>query len=53
MVFKGPLTLTIGGTPVHAMPGTIVGMPAAEPLALDEPTPTRRMLLVLQELKET
>jgi quercetin dioxygenase-like cupin family protein len=53
MVFKGARTLTIGGTPVHAMPGTIVGMPAAVPHALDEPTPTRRMLLMLRELKET
>jgi quercetin dioxygenase-like cupin family protein len=53
MVFEGALTLTIGGTPVHAMPGTIVGMPAALPHALDEPRRTRRRLLVLQELKET
>jgi quercetin dioxygenase-like cupin family protein len=53
MVFEGALTLTIGGTPVRAMPGTIVGMRAGVPHALDEPTRTRRRLLVLQELKET
>ena len=52
MVLEGALTLTIGGTPVHAMPGTIVRMPAGVPHALDAPEPARMMLLMLRELKE-
>ena len=52
MVLEGALTLTIGGTPVHAMPGTMVRMPAGVPHALDAPEPARMMLLMLRELKE-
>src|SRR5512140_1874153 len=35
MVLEGALTLTIGGTPVRATPGTIVRMPAGVAHALD------------------
>jgi quercetin dioxygenase-like cupin family protein len=52
MVLEGALTLTIGGTPVLATPGTIVRMPAGVPHALDAPEPARMMLLMLRELKE-
>jgi quercetin dioxygenase-like cupin family protein len=52
MVLEGTLTLTIGGAPVRAVPGTIVRMPAGVPHALDAPEPARMMLLMLRELKE-
>ena len=52
MVLAGALTLTIGGTPVHATPGTIVRMPAGVPHAVDAPEPARMLLLMLLEKKE-
>ena len=52
MVLEGSLTLTIGGTPVQAAPGTIVRMPADVPHALDAPEPARMLLLMLRERKD-
>ena len=52
MVLEGVLTLTIGGTPVRATPGTIVRMPADVPHALDAPKPARMLLLMLRDRKE-
>jgi len=52
MVLEGALTLTIGGTPVRATPGTIVRMPADSPHALDASEPTRMLLVMLRDLKQ-
>lgn len=52
MVLEGSLTLTIGGTPVHATPGTIVRMPANVPHALDASEPARMLLLMLRDQQE-
>jgi quercetin dioxygenase-like cupin family protein len=52
MVLEGALTLTIGGTPVRATPGTIVRMPASVPHAVDAPEPARMLLIMLMERKE-
>src|SRR5687768_17663567 len=48
MVLDGTLTLTIGGAPVLASPGTIVRMPAGVPHALDAPEPCRMLLIMLK-----
>jgi quercetin dioxygenase-like cupin family protein len=52
MVLDGTLTLTIGGSPVHATPGTVVRMPAGVPHALDAPEAARMLLLMLRERTE-
>jgi len=52
MVLEGALTLTIGGAPVRATPGTIVRMPADVPHALDAPEPARMLLIMLRDRKE-
>jgi quercetin dioxygenase-like cupin family protein len=49
MVLEGALTLTVGGTPVLATPGTIVRMPADVPHAVDAPEPARMLLIMLRE----
>jgi quercetin dioxygenase-like cupin family protein len=49
LVLEGALTLTIGGTPVHAVPGTIVLMPGGVPHAVDAPTAARMLLVMLKE----
>jgi quercetin dioxygenase-like cupin family protein len=51
MVLEGSLTLTIGGTPIRATPGTIVRMPADVPHALDAPEPARMLLIMLRDPK--
>jgi quercetin dioxygenase-like cupin family protein len=50
MVLDGSLTLTIGGTPVHAAPGTIVRLPAGTPHAVDAAEPCRMLLMMLRDL---
>ncbi len=50
LVLHGSLTLTIGGSPVHARPGTIVRMPAHMPHALEAPEPCRMLLIMLRDL---
>ena len=52
MVLEGALTLTIGGAPVRATPGTVVRMPADVPHALDAQEPTRMLLVMLRDPKE-
>lgn len=52
MVLEGALTLTIGGAPVRATPGTIVRMPADVPHALDAPEPTRMLLVMLRDRED-
>ncbi len=49
LVLDGALTLTIGGSPVRATPGTVVRMPAGVPHALDAAEPTRMMLIMLRD----
>jgi quercetin dioxygenase-like cupin family protein len=51
LVLDGELTLTIGGTPVRAVPGTIVRMPANVPHAVDAPVAARMLLAMLKEPK--
>lgn len=53
MVLEGALTLTIGGVPVRAAPGTLVLMPAAVPHALEAPEAARMLLLMLRDNKES
>lgn len=48
MVLDGTLTLTIGGTPLLASPGTVVRMPANVPHALDALEPCRMLLTMLK-----
>ncbi len=48
MVLDGTLTLTIGGRPLLASPGTVVRMPANVPHALDAPEPCRMLLTMLK-----
>jgi quercetin dioxygenase-like cupin family protein len=48
LVLEGELTLTIGGAPVRATPGTIVRMPADVPHALDASAPCRMLLIMLK-----
>jgi quercetin dioxygenase-like cupin family protein len=48
IVLAGSLTLTIGGAPVRATPGTIVRMPATVPHALSAPEPCRMLLVMLK-----
>jgi quercetin dioxygenase-like cupin family protein len=52
LVLEGALTLTIGGTPVRATPGTIVRMPAGVPHAVNAPEPARMLLIMLMERKD-
>ncbi len=51
IVLDGAFTLTIGGQPVPAMPGTIVRMPAGVPHAVDATAPSRMLLVMLREPK--
>lgn len=48
LVLEGALTVTIGGKPVHATPGTIVRMPANVPHAVDAPEASRMLLVMLR-----
>jgi quercetin dioxygenase-like cupin family protein len=52
LVLEGALTITIGGAPVHATPGTIDRMPANVPHALDASEPARMLLAMLRDRKE-
>ena len=51
IVVDGSLTLTIGGRPVTATPGTIVLMPAGVPHAVDAVTAAKMLLVMLREPK--
>lgn len=52
MVLDGSITLTIGGTPVTATPGTIVRMPASIPHAVHASERARMLLLMLRDPRE-
>jgi quercetin dioxygenase-like cupin family protein len=49
LVLEGALTLTIGGAPVEATPGTIVRMPAQVPHAVQAAEPARMLLVMLRD----
>ena len=49
LVLEGELTLTIGGAAVHALPGTVVRLPAGVPHAVDAPVAARMLLLMFKE----
>jgi quercetin dioxygenase-like cupin family protein len=49
LVLDGSMTLTIGGTPVTATPGTIVRMPADVPHALEATVQSRMLLVMLRD----
>ena len=49
MVLEGACTLTIGGSPVRATPGTVVRMPADVPHAVDAIEATRLLLVMLRD----
>ena len=51
LVVEGALTLTIGGTPVAAEPGTIVRMPAGVPHAVDARVRSKMLLVMLRDAK--
>ncbi len=53
VVLDGALTLTIGGEPLDASPGTIVRMPANVPHAVDATVASRMLLIMLREPKAT
>jgi quercetin dioxygenase-like cupin family protein len=48
LVLEGALTLTIGGSQVQAVPGSIVLMPGGVPHAVDASEPSRMMLIMLR-----
>ena len=48
LVLDGALTLTIGGVPLRAEPGTVVRMPADVPHAVDAPVAARMLLIMLR-----
>ena len=48
LVLDGAMTLTIGGSPVRATPGTIVRMPPDIPHALDASERCRMLLIMLK-----
>jgi quercetin dioxygenase-like cupin family protein len=49
LTLEGRLTLTIGGTAVEALPGTVVRMPAGVPHGVDAPVASRMLLVMLRE----
>lgn len=49
LVLEGAVTLTIAGVPVRATPGTIVGLPANIPHAVDAPEASRMLLIMLKD----
>ncbi|MDH4064014.1 MAG: cupin domain-containing protein [Acidobacteriota bacterium] len=49
LVLEGELTLTIGGSSVRSVPGTIVRLPAGVPHAVHAPVPARMLLVMLKE----
>ena len=51
IVLEGRCTLTIGGAPVDATPGTIVRMPADVPHAVEAVEASRMLLIMLREAR--
>ena len=53
VVLDGEMSLTIGGTPVRAVPGSITRMPANVPHAVDAVAPSRLLLIMLRDSPAT
>lgn len=49
LVLEGRFVLTIGGTPVEALPGTVVRMPAGVPHGVEASSAGRMLLVMLKE----
>ena len=49
LVLDGEVTLTVGGTPVRALPGTMTRLPAAVPHAVDAQVASRLLLVMLRD----
>jgi len=49
LVLEGSLSLTVGGTAVTALPGTIVRLPALVPHAVDATIASKMLLVMLRE----
>jgi quercetin dioxygenase-like cupin family protein len=47
MVLEGALTLTVGGTPVRAIAGSAVRLPANVPHAIESPARSKMVLVML------
>jgi iron-sulfur cluster repair di-iron protein len=52
LVLEGALVLTVGGSPVRAVPGTLVLMPAHVPHAVEAPEPARMLLVMVRDRQE-
>jgi len=52
LTLDGRLTLTVGGSPVTAGPGTIVRLPASVPHAVEAPETARMLLIMLRDPKD-
>ena len=48
LTLEGSLTVTIGGQPLNAVPGTIVRLPANIPHAVDAAAASRMLLIMLR-----
>jgi len=51
VVLEGTLKLTVGGTPVQAVSGTVVRLPANVPHAVKSPGRSKMMLVMLEGRK--
>jgi len=51
VVLEGTLNLTVGGTSVQAVSGSVVRMPANVPHAVESPERSKMMLIMLQGRK--
>lgn len=51
LVLEGAITFTIGGTAVDAGADTIVRLPANVPHAVDAPSASRMLLIMLKDVK--
>lgn len=51
ITLDGALTLTVGGAIVPTTPGTIVRLPASVPHAIDAPSASRMLLIMLKDAK--
>lgn len=50
LVLEGRFILTVGGTPVAALPGSVVRLPANVPHAVDAPEASRMLLVMLKDV---
>lgn len=50
LVLEGAMSLTIGGKPVEALPGTLVLLPASVPHALEAKEASRMLLIMLRNI---